>query len=75
MGLWVDTTGMGLDDLMRKEIELRKKLSTVVRIGVSAEIINQLQNMIDDVRLAIMEVNATKKDDPDENFNDYLNIG
>lgn len=75
MGLWLNTNDMTLDDLMKKETELRKKLNTVMRLGVSAEVITQLQNMIDDVRLAIMETNVMKKDDPDANFDDYLNIG
>lgn len=77
MGLWLNTNNMSVDDLIKKETELRKKLSTISRLSVSNEVINQLQNMISDVRLAVQESQFTKKDSDseDENFNDYLNIG
>lgn len=67
---------MTTDELLKKEAELRKKLYTVMKLGVSNEIVSQLQNMIDDVRLAAQESLITKKDSSDDdNFDDYLNIG
>lgn len=77
MGLWLNTNGMTTDELLKKEAELRKKLYTVMRLGVSNEIVTQLQNMINDVRLAAQESLVVKKDgnSDDDNFDDYLNIG
>lgn len=68
---------MTTDELLKKEAELRKKLYTVMRLGVSNEIVTQLQNMINDVRLAAQESLVVKKDgnSDDDNFDDYLNIG
>lgn len=77
MGLWLNTNGMTTDELLKKEAELRKKLYTVMKLGVSNEIVTQLQNMINDVRLAAQESLVVKKDgnSDDDNFDDYLNIG
>ena len=76
MGLWYDTNGLSVDELMKKETEVRKKLVTAFGLGINPNAIGQIQNALDDIRLAIIESQYKRgDDDTDENFDDYLNIG
>jgi len=75
MGLWYNTNGLSVDELMKKETEVRKKLVTAFGLGIDPNAIGQIQNALDDIRLAIVESQYKPGDDADENFDDYLNIG
>jgi hypothetical protein len=79
MGLWFNTDGMSFDDLVKKETEVRKKLTTAFRVGVGQETMNQFYNVLDDIRLAMIESQFKRGDDDDEDdkdiFDDYLDIG
>jgi hypothetical protein len=78
MGLIVNTDGLTLEELMKKETEIRKKLSIASRVSSSPIVIDQLYQMIEDVKLAMLELQFKKsviKDDDDDSFTDYLNIG
>jgi hypothetical protein len=77
MGLWFNTEGMSFDDLLKKETEIRKKLTSAHRVGVGQEVMNQFYNVLDDIRLAMVESQVKRGDDEDDKdiFDDYLDIG
>jgi hypothetical protein len=77
MGLWFNTEGMSFDDLLKKETEIRKKLTSAYRVGVGQEVMNQFYNVLDDIRLAMVESQVKRGDDEDDKdiFDDYLDIG
>lgn len=75
MGLWYNTSGLSIDELMKKETEVRKKLMTAFGLKINPVAIGQIQNALDDIRQAIVESQYKPDDDSDKNFDDYLNIG
>tara|TARA_Y100000389_G_C17413612_1_gene492370 strand:+ start:913 stop:1149 length:237 start_codon:yes stop_codon:yes gene_type:complete len=78
--MFTDYTGMSQDQLTEKLLELRKKHSIAYQTGMSQDVVDQIQNMIDYLQihmrseLASDDLRKAQDDDkdPDE---DVLNIG
>ena len=81
--MFLDLENLNIEQLLEKQIELRKKMSQAHQTGMS-QIMGQIQNMLDKVQISIrtksehqsMEKESERKiengEDPDD---DVLNIG
>ena len=78
--MFTDYTGMSQDQLTEKLLELRKKHIMAHQSGMSQDVVDQIQNMIDYLQIHMRSQSASEDlrkaedegKDPDE---DVLNIG
>lgn len=79
-GMDFNAAGLTFEELVQKQTELRKKFSVAASAGANAQVLGQIQNVLDDINFHMMEMQAleraklldgSKKDD----FGDSLSIG
>ncbi len=47
--MFVDYDGMSIDQMLERQIELKRKVAQAYQSGMSPSIITQMQNMLDDL--------------------------
>jgi hypothetical protein len=47
--MFVDYDGMSIDQMLERQIELKRKVAQAYQSGMSTSIITQMQNMLDDL--------------------------
>ena len=81
--MFLDLENLNIEQLLEKQIELRKKMSQAHQTGMS-QIMGQIQNMLDQVSIEIQTKTAQqaiekererKAEDGEDPDNDVLNIG
>jgi rRNA-processing protein FCF1 len=82
--MFLDTSNMSVDELIQKQIEIRRKISQAIGSGMGSGVVSQLNNMLEQLSIEIsskaaLEQEAKKREqaieqgkDPDDNV---LNIG
>lgn len=65
-----------LSALLEREKDLIRKMNTAIRAGANTTIMGQFQFMLEECRLAQLELTELQKTNKtDDDFNDYLSIG
>ena len=81
--MFLDLENLNIEQLLEKQIELRKKMSQAHQTGMS-QIMGQIQNMLDQVSIEIQTKSAQqavekererKAEDGEDPDDDVLNIG
>lgn len=81
--MFLDLENLNIEQLLEKQIELRKKMSQAHQTGMS-QIMGQIQNMLDQVSIEIQTKTAQqaiekererKAEEGEEPDDDVLNIG
>jgi|TARA_B100000902_G_C27242391_1_gene880728 hypothetical protein len=81
--MFLDLENLNIEQLLEKQIELRKKMSQAHQTGMS-QIMGQIQNMLDQVSIEIQTKTAQqaiekererKAEDGEDPDDDVLNIG
>lgn len=82
--MFLNTSNMSVDELIQKQIEIRRKISQAIGAGMSSSVVGQLQNMSEQISIEIRSKAALEQEnknreqaieqgkDPDDNT---LNIG
>ena len=78
--MFEDYDDLNSDQLIAKQIEMRRKLSTALNAGMSGPILDQLQTMIDYIGIEIksksaIEAMKTGDDDDDISNGDGVSLG
>ena len=72
-----EDTNKKLNELLEREREIIKKMNVALRAGASSVIINQMQYMLEEVRIAQQELRLIEKskESSKDDFGDFLSIG
>ena len=78
--MFEDYDDLNSDQLIAKQIEMRRKLTTALNAGMSGQILDQLQTMIDYIGIEIksksaIEAMKTGDDDDDISNGDGVSLG
>ena len=77
--MFEDYDDLNSDQLIAKQIEMRRKLSTALNAGMSGPILDQLQTMIDYIGIEIKSKSAIEAmktgDDDDDSNGDGVSLG
>ena len=76
--MFEDYDDLNSDQLIAKQIEMRRKLSTALNAGMSGQILDQLQTMIDYIGIEIKSksaIEAMKTGDDDDSNGDGVSLG
>ena len=77
--MFEDYDDLNSDQLIAKQIEMRRKLSTALNAGMSGTILDQLQTMIDYIGIEIKSKSAIEAmktgDDDDDSNGDGVSLG
>tara|TARA_R110000772_G_scaffold37159_5_gene88500 strand:+ start:3327 stop:3566 length:240 start_codon:yes stop_codon:yes gene_type:complete len=77
--MFEDYDDLNSDQLIAKQIEMRRKLTTALNAGMSGQILDQLQTMIDYIGIEIKSKSAIEAmktgDDDDDSNGDGVSLG
>ena len=76
--MFEDYDDLNSDQLIAKQIEMRRKLTTALNAGMSGQILDQLQTMIDYIGIEIKSksaIEAMKTGDDDDSNGDGVSLG
>jgi hypothetical protein len=80
LGMDFNPAGLTFEELVQKQTDLRKKYGMAMSAGANAQVLGQIQNVLDDITFHMGEIqilerekllSGMKKDD----FGDSLSIG
>lgn len=69
--MFLDIENLTVDELVQKQIELRQRMASALSMGMSASVLAQMQNMMDQISIQIKVrseqdiLNAAKENAPD----------
>ena len=59
--MFIDLSNMSLEDLLQKKLEIGKRYQSAQNLGMTATVLNQLMNMIQQVDIQIQSKQAEMK--------------
>lgn len=72
--MFLDIENLTVDELVQKQIELRQRMASALSMGMSASVLAQMQNMMDQISIQIKVrseqdiLNAAKENAPDSDI-------
>ena len=74
--MFVNYDGMTVDQMLEKQIELKRKVAQAYQSGMSPGIIGQMQNMLDVLMVEYQSrIASDVEDDRDPDADNVMNIG